>query len=107
MRQAVTNWRAELTAIVDEVPPDAVPDVLGELARLTALLQMRLHVPRGNGRPSPTPLRSLTAKEVATVLGMSRNWVYRHAKELGGAKLSEGALRFPEQDVRRYVATRR
>jgi predicted DNA-binding transcriptional regulator AlpA len=45
--------------------------------------------------------------EVASMLGMSRKWVYGHARELGGKKISDGALRFPEQGVQRYVATRR
>lgn len=102
------DWRAELRAIIDEVEAGEMPDLIGELARAQALLQLRLHARGEKGtRPSPAPLRSLTAEEVSQELGTSRKWVYEHQGELGAVRLSRGALRFPEQAIRRYMAARR
>ena len=49
----------------------------------------------------------LDAKAVAEQLGTSARWVYDHAEELGGKRLTRRCLRFPEAAVRRYVERRR
>ncbi len=49
----------------------------------------------------------LTAAAVAEQLGTSARWVYDHAEELGGKRLTRRCLRFPEAAVRRYVERRR
>ena len=44
----------------------------------------------------------LTAQEVAQLLGVSREWVYAHADELGAMRIGSGPrprLRFPAQSV--------
>ena len=44
----------------------------------------------------------LTAAEVAKQYGLSRGWVYRHARELGGQRMGTGPkarLRFRARDV--------
>ncbi len=30
------NWRGELEALIEAVPPDQMPDLIGELARVVA-----------------------------------------------------------------------
>ncbi len=55
--------------------------------------------------PAPDPL--LTVDQVAAALGVSRGWVYRHRKELGGERLSHKVLRFPAARVARYRALAR
>ncbi|MEK6271387.1 MAG: helix-turn-helix domain-containing protein [Actinomycetota bacterium] len=50
--------------------------------------------------------RMLTAAEVAELLGRSRDFVYGHAAELGGAKLGDGPRprwAFPRECVRAYL----
>jgi predicted DNA-binding transcriptional regulator AlpA len=49
----------------------------------------------------------LDAKAVAEQLGTSARWVYDHAQELGGKRLTRRCLRFPEGAVRRYVERHR
>ena len=49
----------------------------------------------------------LTAAAVAQQLQTSARWVYDHAEELGGKRLSRRCLRFPEAGIRRYVERRR
>jgi hypothetical protein len=69
--------------------------------------------------PAPAPPdvlteRMLTAEEVAELLnipktekGKAPRWVYNHADQLGGKRLSRRCLRFPESAVRRYLERRR
>ena len=40
------------------------------------------------------------------MLKVSKQWVYAHQRQLGGTRL-DGALRFGEKAVRRYLAARR
>ncbi len=43
------NWRSELEAIIDAVPPDQVPDAIDECERLKAVLWTRLLPPPSGG----------------------------------------------------------
>jgi len=79
------------------VNADSIPQVLGELEELRARLTQRLVA------PVPGPDRLMTAEEVASRLCASVPFVYTHADELGGCRLSERMLRFRESDVERYV----
>jgi predicted DNA-binding transcriptional regulator AlpA len=99
--------RDRLSRIVEECPPDALPDLLGELARAQAVASVRLHE-NGTAPAPPTNKlgRHLTADEVAELLGMSAKWCYDHADELGAVRLSARAVRFPESAVRRYITAR-
>ena len=62
----------------------------------------------GKDRPpeSPNGEPLLSAAAVAEQLGTSARWVYDHADELGGKRLTRRCLRFPEGTVRRYVERR-
>jgi excisionase family DNA binding protein len=56
---------------------------------------------------SPNGCRLLTPGQAADRLGVSRRWVYAHAAELEGRRLSRKCLRIPAAAVERYVAQRR
>jgi len=86
-----------LSTRVCEVDSDAIPGVLGALKALEARLLQRLVA------PLPESDRLLTAEETAARLACSVPFVYTHADELGGCRLSERMLRFRESDVERYV----
>lgn len=100
------NWREDLRTIIDEVAVSEIPDVLGELARAQAVVQLRLQPPRQNGS-TPEPDQLLTANEVADRLNVGTKWVYSHADQLGAAHLSPRAVRFSERAVQRYLAAHR
>jgi excisionase family DNA binding protein len=54
--------------------------------------------------PSPLAVEPLmTVDEVAAVLRMSKDWVYRHRRELKALKLGR-ELRFEPGDLRTWVA---
>ena len=50
--------------------------------------------------------RWLAPAEVAGMLGTSVRWVYDHAEQLGGKRLSRRCLRFSEAAVRRRLERR-
>jgi excisionase family DNA binding protein len=101
------GWTDEAEREITVAPTSGLPDLAGSLARLQALVALRL----SNGYPEayrdkPEPDAYLTADEIAQRFGLSRKWVYAHRAELGGRKLG-GRVRFPERAVRRYLAARR
>jgi len=64
----------------------------------------------GTTPPAPDPEPGgewLTARDVADLLRTSVRWVYDHAVQLGGKRLSRRCLRFPRAAVRRYMERRR
>ena len=75
---------------------------------LRAVLEdLRLLVPaegNGNGARPVADDRLLTAGEVAALLSTTVRWVYAHAGELGGRRLSRRCVRFSEATVRRRLA---
>jgi len=91
----------------------AEADAIGSTAPLAGVYRAVLEDLRplvdGNGTTPPerSPDRSLTAGQVAEMLGTSVRWVYDHADQLGGKRLSRRCLRFSERAVRRYLERRR
>ena len=106
------NWRSELETIVRVVPPDQVPDAIGELARSSAVLYTRMmrqpvSNPNGRGGKAAEPDRLLDVNEAAAILGVKVSWMYRHADEFGATRLSRKCLRFSEARIRREAERRR
>jgi plasmid replication initiation protein len=61
------------------------------------------------GTAQPPAVRYVDAAEVARAVGVERNWVYAHARELGAIRLggTHGRLRFDLREVTRALADRR
>jgi hypothetical protein len=59
--------------------------------------------------PASSAVRYVDAAEVARALGVERDWVYAHARELGAIRLggTQGRLRFDLHEVTRALADRR
>lgn len=60
------------------------------------------------GRPAgraPHAIRYVDAATVARVLGVERDWVYDHARELGAVRLGgpQGRLRFDLEEIPRRL----
>jgi predicted DNA-binding transcriptional regulator AlpA len=84
------------------MPPGSLVPVDWLLAELEAAL-----VASANGAPAPvSPDRMLSAAEVGEMLGTTERWVYTHADQLGGKRLSRRCLRFPESAIRRRTERR-
>ncbi len=85
-----------------------IPTLLGE-ALLNAIRQAVREEIRAvmgqNGRAEED--RLLDAEEAAGLLGMSRYWLYRHAKKLPFTRKLGPNLRFSFQGIQKYLATRK
>lgn len=90
-----TNRQATDTLAFDQRVIDELADRLTE-----AVVERVLEAIRGDGLAARAsePQTWLDAQEVAKRLGVSREWVYEHAQELGAARIGNGPrprLRFP------------
>jgi excisionase family DNA binding protein len=95
---------------VAHLPRETLPALLAELHALQAAVAVRLLAPAS--APPPVRLatdrgRHLTVDQAGERLGVTRRWVYAHAKELEGIRLSRRCLRIPAAAVERYLAQRR
>ena len=84
---------------LDPMRLDEIADRLGDLIaeRVIEAIRAQGIVPEGR-----TTMTWLDAQEVAQRLGVSREWVYEHAEELGASRIGSGPrprLRFPPQIV--------
>lgn len=90
---------------IEDVARADLPALIGEAARLHALLTARLLAAPIVETPVASSNGSdlLTVAEVAEQLAVSTRWVYRHADELPFTrKLSNGALRFDARGLERW-----
>jgi excisionase family DNA binding protein len=90
--------------------PDKTTDALQALLEpLLDLLADKI-VERLNGSKPPAEVAEkwLTPAEAAKLMGVNQDWLYRHAKQLPFAKkLSRKALRFNENGLKRWLASRK
>ena len=80
----MTRPLVDLERLVAEATPEQLPALVGELARLAALAQLRL---RAAPTPAPAarsaaPDRNVSVEEAASRLGVSKVYIFRHAREL-------------------------
>jgi predicted DNA-binding transcriptional regulator AlpA len=76
--------RSDLRSLVEETPEPELPQLIGELEAARAVAWARLTAPASD-KPSDVSrqdARNLDITEAATRLGISKDWLYRHASEL-------------------------
>lgn len=88
--------------------PEAARDLLVQVVGLqTVLLARALSTPAGgNGQPEGQEDRLLTVEEAARKLGLSRDYIYRHAKTFSFTVRLGSRLRFSERGIERYIRQR-
>ena len=98
----------DLERLVERADRTQIPALLADLERVRVLAWMRLSAPQvatqAPTRPRPRKARLLSAQEAAELLGVKPRWIYDHADELGGQRLSARCLRFSEKALRRRMA---
>ncbi len=73
----------ELRSLVEATPTEDLPQLIGELEAAKAVAWSRLTAPAADTPELPhAEARNLDIAEAAKRLGMSRDWLYRHASEL-------------------------
>ncbi len=76
--------RSELRSLVEGTPTPELPQLIGDLEAARAAAWARLTAP-ATAKPSESlgqDFRNLDVAEAAKRLGMSRDWLYRHASGL-------------------------
>lgn len=99
---------------VEDLGPDVIPALLGDIEALRVRLLARLMSVSAPAPPAPDPPRSnggpdhlLTADEVARRLGISRRSLYRRAASLPFTRrIGTNTLRFSSRGLERWVASR-
>lgn len=108
--------RADLASLAmasRDIPAELVPGLVAELARAQAalLLVCASGASTAAARPEqrgPDEDWMLDVDETATLLGVSRRWVYRNAKRLPFARpISPKILRFSRNGAVKWLASRR
>jgi predicted DNA-binding transcriptional regulator AlpA len=76
--------RSDLRSLVEETPAPELPQLIGELEAARAVAWARLTAPVADkpADASGQEARNLDVAEAAKRLGISRDWLYRHASEL-------------------------
>lgn len=85
---------------------DALPGLIGELARLEALAWVRL---QGIGQPASQPAlqdQLLTVSEAARKLCLTEDYLYRHARDLPFTVRTGRHVRFSLVGIERYIRQR-
>ena len=97
----------DLERFIQRADRAEIANLLPDLDRVRAMAWVRLTGPhvatQAPTRPRPGKDRLLSAQEAAELLGVSRRWVYDHADELEGQRLTPRCLRFSEKALRRRV----
>ena len=93
---------------VSILPPEAVPEIRGELARLDTLLLARLLSADGSSDADRAGDgdRLLNAKEAAAKLGASQDYLYRYSSRFPFTVRLGRHLRFSEAGIERYIRQR-
>lgn len=105
----ISRLLAELETALAQVPPEETPTLLGEVERLRARLWGRMMEGAGNPRGSAPEGadRLLTVEDASERLGLSKDWLYRHADKLPfSVRIGPRQLRFSAQGIEKYIRQR-
>jgi predicted DNA-binding transcriptional regulator AlpA len=98
-----------VTAQTRICPTEKLPELYGALARAQAIAMARLIPPairQAESEPQ-TEDRLLNTEEAATVLGVSKSWLYRNGPTLPFAlRISTGRVRFSKKGIERWIKRR-
>jgi predicted DNA-binding transcriptional regulator AlpA len=79
--------------------PEQLATMAGWLARMTALVQLRII---GASPPAEEPDHWLNTWEAAKMMGMSASWLYEHKGEFAFCRKVGGRYRFSEKGLEQW-----
>lgn len=96
--------RLDLCGLVAAIPAPELPQLIGDLEAARAAAWVRLTAPTSNktAEAADQEARNLDVAEAAKRLGMSRDWLYRHASELPFAVRIGRRLVFDSRELERW-----
>lgn len=96
--------RRELQVVlrkVNEIPIDDLPTLLGELEQVRYTAIARLIEPTNPSPPEPD--RLMPVEQAASRLGVSKDFLYRHADEYPFTRRIGSSLRFSSVGIDRFI----
>jgi predicted DNA-binding transcriptional regulator AlpA len=87
---------------VQEMAPEELPRLLGELEEVRSTAMLRLSVPAA---PKPQEDRLLDAVEASQRLGMSKDYLYRNSEKFPFTRRNGRAVRFSLAGIQKYIKT--
>jgi ABC-type amino acid transport substrate-binding protein len=96
---------AEQPEAFDSLPPLAQAALVERVEVLAARLRVKLLAARTAAGPAPaaSPDRAVGLEEASGLLGLSRDFLYRHWKKLGGYKDDDSRVRFTMSTIQRRL----
>jgi hypothetical protein len=89
---------------LDRLHLDALVELKRQAAHLTADITAAIDWRMAGARPEPQgPDRAVGLEEASGLLGLSRDFLYRHWKKLGGYKDDDGRVRFTMSTIQRRL----
>lgn len=85
---------------IRELPLNRLPELFGQLEIIRSTAQLKMTVPA----PLQTPNQLLDAKAAAVRLGMSEDYVYRHASNFPFTRRNGRSVRFSSAGIDAYIA---
>lgn len=92
---------------VATLPPEVARTFLISWATVQPLLIMQALKDIGQAEAPTTPERFLTVVETVARFGVTRRWLYAHAKQMPHSQPSRKTLLFPERAVTKWFASRK
>ncbi len=90
--------------VLDRLPVDTLAELKRQAAHLGADIGAALDRRLAGARPEPQgPDRAVGLEEASGLLGLSRDFLYRHWKKLGGYKDDDGRVRFTMSTIQRRL----
>ena len=96
------------SALVPDVPIEAIPEIRAELAARYARLDTRLlmRVAQSNGQGEHSDDARLKIEEAAARLGVSKAWLYRNSNRLPFTLRIGRSLGFSARGIEKYLRQR-
>jgi hypothetical protein len=94
-------------AAFDLLRSDTQNAVYAQVAAMEAAFRAKI-LTRGRDGPGPStsePARAVRIEEAMVLLGMTKDYLYRHWKKLGGYRDADGHVKFAMSTIERRIQT--
>ena len=90
-----------------QLAPDIARKMLYRLVGVLPVLIAQSSKEPETSTTSPVYERYLTVEEVVAQYGVTEQWLYRHKRQMPHSQPSRKVLRFPEEKLRKWFASRK
>jgi hypothetical protein len=101
-----TTWEVLFAdpTVFNSLPAEAQNAIYEKVAALEARFRAQILARSGSGQAStPDPDRAIRIDQACDLLGMSKDFLYRHWEELGGYRDDDGHVKFTLSAIQRHL----